>query len=122
MCMFYSALISSTVRPVAVAISAFAADRRHPDLVSVVVALDNFKSADFRKSALVDSLAFNSLGVVWICPDSCGIELDRTQNVVFSYQRSRKRQRVKPFRALIVSEKSIVKIPPHQYRHSFSFL
>ncbi len=95
-----------------IAIPAFTTDRRHPNLVSVVISFDDFKALDFRECTKVDSLAFNSFGVVWICSDTCGVEFDRAKYMVASYQCPRERKRVKPFCAMIVAEKPIVKVSP----------
>jgi len=91
--------------------SACAADRRHPDLVFVVITFDDFESLDFGERTQIDSLAFNSFGVVRICSDTCGVELDNSNHMVASYQCPRERQRIKPFRATVIAEKPVVKIP-----------
>ena len=93
------------------ALPALTADRRHPDFVPVVIALDDFKATDLRKRTEIDSLTLSRFGVVWICSDTCCIEFDRAKHMVASYQRPRERQWIKPFRALVVAEKTVVEIP-----------
>ena len=89
---------------------ALTAYRRHPDFVSIVIALDDFKTTDLRNRTEIDSLPLSRFGVVWICSDACCIEFDSAKHMVASYQRSRERQWIKPFRALVVAEKPVVEI------------
>ena len=93
------------------ALPALIADRRHPDFVPVVIALDDFKATDLGKRTEIDSLPLSRFGVVWICSDTCCIEFDRAKHMVASYQRPRERQWIKPFRALIAAEQPVVEIP-----------
>ena len=92
------------------AITACVVDRWHPNLVPIVIPLDDFKTLDFGECAQVDSLAFNGLGVVRISADSGGVELDRSKRMVASYQCPRERQRIKPFRGRVAAKKPIVQI------------
>ena len=94
-----------------IAVSALGAYGWHPNLISVVVSFDDLKTLDFRNCPQIDSLALDSLGIVWVCADTCGVEFDRRDSMVAFDQCACERKRVKPFGARIVAEKSIIEIP-----------
>ena len=93
------------------AVSTLGAYGRHPNLISIVVSLNYLKALDFRNCPQIDSLALDSLGIIWKCTDTCGIEFDRSDSMVAFDQCACERKRVKPFDTWIVAEESIIEIP-----------
>ncbi len=86
-------------------------DGGHPSLVSVVVAFNKLKTVDGREGTQIDSLPLYGRSVMRICSDSCGVELDLRENMVFTKQGTDEDYWVEPFQLRSSFEKPVVQIP-----------